>query len=179
LRTKSDRLAALVARAGGLTPQAYPDGIRFIRRESDVGRINVDLKRALADTASASNIILQPGDSIEIPEYQPAVKVAGEVNSPGSVLWKRGAGLDYYIGAAGGFTYKADKKRVSVRYANGEVRTKKKVLLFSASPAPGPGSEVFVPVRDTLARMNYVQLFSSLAQIVASAVTTIYVIKHL
>ncbi len=179
LRTKSDRLAELVRRAGGLTPQAYADGIRFIRRENNVGRINVDLKRALADTASASNIILQPGDSIEIPEYQPAVKVVGEVNSPGSVLWKQGAGLDYYISGAGGFTYKADKRRVNVRYANGEVRTKKKVLLFSTSPTPGPGSEVFVPVRDTLARTNYVQLLTSLAQIVASAVTTLYVIKHL
>jgi hypothetical protein len=68
---------------------------------------------------------------------------------------------------------------VHVKYANGEVRAKKKVLLFSTSPAPGPGSEVFVPVRDTLARTNYVQLLTSLAQIVASAVTTLYVIKHL
>jgi polysaccharide export outer membrane protein len=179
LARKDERLSQVLAEAGGLTPQAYADGIRFVRRENNVGRINVDLKRALADTASASNLILQPGDSVEIPEYQPVVKVTGEVNSPGSVLWKKGAGLDYYIGGAGGFTYKADKRRVHVKYANGEVRAKKKVLLFSTSPAPGPGAEVFVPVRDTLARTNFVQLFSSIAQIVASAVTTIFVIKHL
>src|SRR3989441_12557389 len=64
------------------------------------GRVNIDMRRALRDTSSASNIILQPGDSIDIPEYQPAVKVAGAVNSPGSELWKKGAGLDYYVDGA-------------------------------------------------------------------------------
>src|SRR5437867_176982 len=179
LRTKTDRLADLIERAGGLTRQAYAEGIRFVRVVNDVGRVNIDLHKALGDTTSGSNIILQPGDSIDIPEYQPAVKVGGAVNSPGSVLWKRGAGLDYYLEGAGGFSNRASKSKVSVKYANGEVRTRKRALLFSSDPRPGPGSEVFVPVRDTTERTNYVQLFGSIAQIVASAVTTIYVIKHL
>src|SRR5439155_422416 len=101
LRTKTDRLADLIGRAGGLTTQAYPEGIRFVRQVTGLGRINVDLPRALRDTASRYNLILQPGDSIEIPEYQPAVKVSGAVNSPGSVLWQRGGGLEYYVNAAG------------------------------------------------------------------------------
>ena len=179
LRTKTDRLADLIERAGGLTRQAYAEGIRFVRVVNDVGRVNIDLHKALGDTTSGSNIILQPGDSIDIPEYQPAVKVGGAVNSPGSVLWKRGAGLDYYLEGAGGFSNRASKSKVSVKYANGEVRTRKRALLFSSDPRPGPGSEVFVPVRDSTERTNYVQLFGSIAQIVASAVTTIYVIKHL
>ena len=179
LRTKSDRLADLITRAGGLTARAYPEGIRFVRAVSNVGRINVDLSRALRDTAATVNIILQPGDSIGIPEYQPAVKVNGAVTSPGSVLWQQGKGLGYYIEGAGGYGNRADKGRVSVKYANGEVRTRKKALFFRSDPQPGPGAEVFVPVRDTLARVNYVQLFTSLAQIIASAVTTFYVIKHL
>src|SRR3989475_1429919 len=114
-----------------------------------------------------------------LPIYQPAVKVNGAVTSPGSVLWQQGKGLGYYIEGAGGYGNRADKGRVSVTYANGEVRTRKKALLFRSDPQPGPGAEVFVPVRDTLARVNYVQLFTSLAQIIASAVTTFYVIKHL
>src|SRR2546425_3286727 len=179
LRTKSDRLADLITRAGGLTARAYPEGIRFVRAVSNVGRINVDLSRALRDTAASVNIILQPGDSIGIPEYQPAVKVNGAVTSPGSVLWQQGKGLGYYIEGAGGYGNPADKGRVSVTDANGEVRTRKKALFFRSDPQPGPGAEVFVPVRDTLARVNYVQLFTSLAQIIASAVTTFYVIKHL
>jgi polysaccharide biosynthesis/export protein len=179
LRTKTDRLAELIRRAGGLTRQAYADGIRFVRAEDNVGRINVTLARALQDTTSASNIILQVGDSINIPEYQPAVKVGGAVNSPGSVLWKKGEGLDYYLEGVGGLTYRADKGRTSVKYANGEVRTRRKTLIFTSTPTPGPGSEVFVPVRDTTGRVNTVQLFTSIVQIIASTVTAIYVIKHL
>jgi len=38
-----------------------------VRAVSNVGRINVDLSRALRDTAASVNIILQPGDSIAIP----------------------------------------------------------------------------------------------------------------
>ena len=179
LRTKTDRLADLISRAGGLTRQAYPEGIRFVRRLDNLGRINVDLTRALRDTAATANIILQPGDSIEVPEFQPAVKVSGAVNSPGSVLWRRGAGLAYYLEGAGGFTYQADRGKVGVRYANGEVRTRRHWLFVRTDPQPGPGSEVVVPVRDTTARTNFVQLFTSIAQIIASTVTAMYVIKHL
>src|SRR5690349_3200853 len=97
LHTKSDRLADVIARAGGLTPQAYAEGIRFVRRASGVGRINVELKRALEDTSSRFNVLLQPDDSIDLTEYEPSVKVTGAVNSQGSVLWQRGRYLDDYI----------------------------------------------------------------------------------
>src|SRR5437016_13728076 len=50
LRTKTDRLADIINRAGGLTSQAYPDGIRFVRGTGGIGRINVNLTRALRDT---------------------------------------------------------------------------------------------------------------------------------
>ncbi|HYT81909.1 MAG TPA: hypothetical protein VEK86_00560, partial [Gemmatimonadales bacterium] len=62
-----------------------------------------------------------------------------------------------------------------VRYANGQVRTRRRALFFKSDPSPGPGSEVFVPVRDTTQHTNYVQLFGSIAQIVASTVAIIVV----
>ena len=178
LRTKSDRLSDLVRRAGGLTPRAYGAGIRFQRRVNAPGRINIDLPKALEDTMTRDNIILQPGDSIFIPEYIPSVQVTGAVNAPGSVLYKRGAGLQYYVDGAGGFTYAADKDRVSVRYANGEVRTRHKTLFFRSDPAPGPGAEITVPVSDTSHTTNYVSLFGAIAQILASSVAIIVVVTR-
>jgi polysaccharide biosynthesis/export protein len=178
LRTKTDRLADVIARSGGLTRQAYADGIRFVRAVDNVGRINVDLTRALSDTTSSSNIILQPGDSIEIPEYQPAVKVTGAVNSPGSVLWKKGENLEYYLEGAGGFTYRAEKSKVSVRYANGEVRTRHRSIFGASDPKPGPGSEVFVPAKDSTERVNYVALAGAVAQILVSTVAIIVVLRR-
>jgi protein involved in polysaccharide export with SLBB domain len=179
LRTKQDRLSDVIARAGGLTRQAYPEGIRFVRSQDNVGRINVDLARALRDTARSANLVLQPGDSIDIPEYQPSVKVSGAVNSPGSVLWRRGANLDYYLSAAGGFAQRADKGAVSVRFANGEVRTRRGGLFGGGAPKPGPGSEVFVPAEDPTAhRTDFVALFGAIAQILASTVAIVVVVTR-
>ena len=176
LRTKTDRLVDVINRAGGLTAQAYPEGILFIRALNAVGRINVNLPRALRDTTSRYNIMLQRGDSIHIPEYLPSVKVTGAVNSPGSVLWEKGKGLDYYVSGAGGFSYRADKKRVTVQYANGEIRTKRRTLLFSSTPRPGPGSEVLVPVKDTVSRTSNVPgVLSALAQVLVSLATLVVV----
>src|SRR6266566_3286872 len=95
LTSKDERLADLVTRAGGLTPQAYAEGIQFYRAVNGVGRINVELPKALAERTSRHNIVLQPSDSIVVPEYQPSVKVSGAVNSPGSVLWQQGKDLEY------------------------------------------------------------------------------------
>jgi protein involved in polysaccharide export with SLBB domain len=177
LTSKSERLTQLLRRAGGLTAQAYPEGIRFYRG-GDSGRVNVDLPRALRDKESRDNLLLQPGDSIFIPEYQPSVRVFGAVNSAGNVLYRRGAGLDYYLSAAGGFARNADEGRVSVRFANGEVRTRSKWLFFSKSPAPGPGAEVFVPFKDPTDKTDYVALFGSIAQILASTVAIIVVVTR-
>ncbi|MGH7570104.1 MAG: SLBB domain-containing protein [Gemmatimonadales bacterium] len=174
LQSKRDRLAGVIARAGGLTDQAYPEGIRFVRGNG-TGRINIDLPRALRDTSSRDNVILQPDDSIFVPEYQPSVKVGGAVNSPGSVLWKRGEGLGYYLSAAGGFARNADKGAVSVRYANGEVRTRRWGLFSASAPTPGPGSEVVVPAKDPTERTDKVALFGAIAQILASTVAIIVV----
>jgi len=179
LRTKSDRLSSLLGRAGGLTPQAYGDGIRFYRALNAVGRINVDLRRALADTGSRFNIVLQPGDSLHIPEYTPSVKVSGSVNSPGSVLWRQGASLSYYVSAAGGYTPQAQRGQVSVRFANGEVRTRHRSFFGGGDPSPGPGSEVFVPAEDPNAKKtDYVSLFGAIAQILASTIAIIVVLRR-
>jgi protein involved in polysaccharide export with SLBB domain len=179
LKAKDDRLAELVQRAGGLTPRAYPEGIRFVRQVDNRGRINIDLPKALRDHGSRDNIILQPGDSIRIPEYQPSVRVLGAVNSPGSVLYRRGAGLEYYLSAAGGFTRAAEKGQVSVHYANGEVRTRWRSLFFHSDPTPGPGAEVIIPAKDPNApRTDTVALFGAIAQILASTVAIIVVVTR-
>ena len=177
LRTKDDRLADLIERAGGLTQRAYAEGIRFFRHAA--GRINIDLRRALRDRASRDNVVLQPGDSIVLPEYLPSVRVQGAVNAPGSVLWKRGAGLDYYVNGAGGYAADAEKGRVRVQYANGETRTRRRSLLFGGDPEPGPGAEVFVPTKDPeRKRTDAVALAGALAQILASTVAIVVVLTR-
>ncbi|HKC83894.1 MAG TPA: SLBB domain-containing protein, partial [bacterium] len=178
LRSKEERLADVIERAGGLTSQAYPEGVRFVRSAEGVGRVNVEVPQALHDKGSAHNVILQPDDSIFIPEYQPTVKVVGAVNAPGSLLWRRGADLDYYISSAGGLAANADGKHVSVRYANGDARTRRKWLFISSKPTPGPGSEVFVPAKPLGEKVNAIALLGGIAQILSSVVAVVVVLRR-
>jgi len=180
LTAGNERLTDVIDRAGGLTPLAYAGGVRFVRVLGNVGRVNVDLTRALKDRDSRSNIILQAEDSILVPEYKPSVQVAGAVNAPGSVLWERGKDLNYYLNAAGGPSWRADKGKVSVRYANGQVQTRHRtLLLFRSDPMPGPGSEVLVPVKDTMARgTDALAVFGALAQLITATATVIIVSRR-
>jgi protein involved in polysaccharide export with SLBB domain len=181
LRMKDERLADLVERVGGLTPRAYPEGIRFVRAVGAAGRINIDLPRAMRDRESRDNIILQPGDSIHIPEYAPSVRVAGAVNSPGSVLWQRGKPLSYYIDAAGGTARLAVGSRASVRQPDGEVETRRRVLLlFRDDPEPGPGSDVFVPARSPdEPRSDWGQMVTTSMAFMASLLSILVLAKEL
>ena len=67
LTSKEDRLSDLVQRAGGLLPTAYADGARFIRVLDRAGRVDLNLPAALAEPGSATDIVLQPGDSLFVP----------------------------------------------------------------------------------------------------------------
>lgn len=173
LTNKNERLAALVARAGGLTAQAYPEGIRFVRQADSVGRLGVDLTRALRQPGSQNDVILRPGDQIEVPEFLPSVKVEGAVNSPGSVLWERGRGLAYYLDAAGGLATNADGKHASVRQANGQVMTRRRSLFARSDPEPTPGSTVTVPTKPDRPARDNITLLTALASVIASSATIV------
>jgi protein involved in polysaccharide export with SLBB domain len=177
LRSKSDRLTDVLDRVGGLTPQAYPNGIRFYRREADMGRVGLDLNRVLKDRRYRDNIVLAEGDSLYIPSYVPTVRVEGAVNSPGSVTYVQGEGLDYYLSAAGGISFKGDRKRVYVQQPNGNIRAVHHRALFfgSSKPTPEPGALVVVPVRDSSAQSQTGTIMSGIAQIL-TALTTIVVV---
>lgn len=170
LRRKDERLGELVERTGGLQPTAFAAGSRFYR----AGRlVNVDLPAVLDNRRHRDNLILQPGDSLVVPEYNAVVVVEGAVNSPSSVLYRRGADLDYYIANAAGYARNADKGRVSVRYANGAAQVTSKVLFWRVSPEPGPGSTVSVPEKPEGEPFNRTEFFGTIAQIVASMVAIV------
>jgi polysaccharide biosynthesis/export protein len=176
LLSKTDRVADLVARSGGVLGTGYIEGARLFRTQDNLGRIDVDLVAAMEDPGSSDNVILQPGDSLFIPEYSPTVTVRGAVNSPATFLFQPGQGLQYYIANAGGFRNDADEGRLSVRYANGTARTRSKFLFWSSWPEPGPGSEVAVPTRDPEDQFDTRGLITDLVAILGSITTVIVVL---
>lgn len=180
LTSKSERLSDLVQRSGGLLPSAYVDGARFIRALDAAGRVNVDLAAALAHPGGDNDVVLQPGDSLDVPEFEPTVRVQGAVNSPTSVLYKRNADVNYYVDNAGGLTRNADGAKISVRFADGSARTGHKFLFFSRSwPKPGPGSVVTVPSKPERQPQNAAQFLAAMAQVLASTVAILAIATRL
>lgn len=149
LKTKTEKITDLIERAGGLTPDAYANGVIFYRSSQGVGRIGIELPDVLKNSRSLDNLPLQDGDSLYIPRYNAVVNVQGSVNAPVSVTYSPGKSIEYYIRAAGGPSIKADVKRSYVTQPNGKVEARQtRFLLPDGLPKPLPGSTVFVPQRD-------------------------------
>lgn len=191
LLSKDERLADVLARAGGLTPQAYANGIRFfrlghprlradqdtfvadvrgatVRAPDHAGRIGVDLPRVLRNPAHRDNLVLAAGDSIHIPQYMPYVRVQGAVNLPASVAYRRGAGTGYYVDGAGGYGRLADKRATFVMQPNGHVQK---------GGDPEPGAVVIVPAMERREPgTTFLQIMGALAPLISAATTIIVVL---
>lgn len=179
LMRKDERVSDLVRRAGGMLTSAYLDGGRFFRSLDAAGRVNLDLAEALRRPGQAEDLMLQPGDSLHVPEYIPIVKVVGAVNSPASVRYEQGKDFNHYISNAGGYTNNADKGRASVRYADGSARVREKFLFFTSSPDQGPGSAIVVPFKPEGERgIDLAVLFGGISQALSAVTTIILVIDR-
>ncbi|MFH7566171.1 polysaccharide biosynthesis/export family protein [Oceanimonas smirnovii] len=107
---------------------------QFIERARQVepsGRL------VLASNGTISDIRLQDGDVITIPETSDSVLISGEVLVPQSVVFNTNRNARDYIEGAGGFTEHADESRILVVRQNGEVREADDVTLR-------PGDEILV-----------------------------------
>ena len=76
-----------------------------------------------------SDIRLQDGDLITIPEVSDSILISGEVIVPQAVVFKPGMSAKDYIEGAGGFTQRADEGHILVVRQNGAVVSAKDVAL--------------------------------------------------
>jgi protein involved in polysaccharide export with SLBB domain len=179
LERRDEKLGSLVRRAGGLTANADSSGILFQRPREGIGRVGVDLPRALRNARAVDNLVLQDGDSINIPAYSGIVAVTGAVNAPMAVAYVPGANIDYYVRAAGGPNRAGDASRAYVTNASGRVETvRRRTMRPDAVPRPGPGSRVVVPERPANEGFSWSRNLPVVASIVASLVTLAAVLRR-
>lgn len=76
-----------------------------------------------------SDIRLQDGDLITIPEVSDSILISGEVVVPQAVVFKPGMSAKDYIEGAGGFTQRADEDHILVVRQNGAVVNAKDIAL--------------------------------------------------
>jgi polysaccharide biosynthesis/export protein len=116
LRERQERLLDVVQRAGGLTTEGHPPGLQLFR---DGRLVATDLPQAERSPRSRFNLVLEPGDSINVPEFDPTVLVRGAVGFETRVLHVPGQPVEYYIDQAGGFDPDADRRRTTVTFQDG------------------------------------------------------------
>lgn len=196
LRTKTERISDLIARAGGATSEANLDGTFFARARSlrsfqaaegrqdvdslvrrqqavDRSRVGVDLATAIRRPGSGDDLLLLSEDSLHIPLARATVEVEGAVNSPTALVARSGADLRFYIRAAGGASLVGDANRAFVIQPNGKIETRRRVGgIIPVTPTPRPGSTVVVPAKSTESRaQERIATAQLLTQMVASIVT--------
>ncbi len=178
LRFRGERLASFIDRAGGLKENAYTPGARLIRRMNNAGLVPVDFERALKKPNSKANLELFPGDEIVVPENPNVVLLRGEVFVPSAALYKKGAGLNYYLKQAGGVTEDGDKGNINVTLPNGQKWKPRWFIL--ADPDILAGSTVYVPkkVEKESKTLEYVREITGILASTVAIVVSIVVLSR-
>ncbi|MGH2566374.1 MAG: hypothetical protein ACRDE5_17785, partial [Ginsengibacter sp.] len=108
--------------------------------------VSIDLDMALKNKNSKYDMVLQEGDVIYVPEFNPIISVKGEVQTQLKIFFdKDHKNLGYYIDKAGGFGARPWRKRIYVTYANGRSKRTHNFGFFHFYPKVESGSIVVVP----------------------------------
>jgi protein involved in polysaccharide export with SLBB domain len=175
LRSPVDKLSDVIARAGGLKDTAYPGGFSLVRKREDIGRIALDLEKALKNPGSNDDLILFDGDSLFVPEEPKTVTVAGAVGWPTSLLYQKGRSIGEYVSQAGGTTEKADPGHIRIVYSTGAAA---RVKRFWFDPEVLPGSTIQVPPKEEGTGIAWGEVFRDTAQVLASMATVVLVLDR-
>jgi polysaccharide biosynthesis/export protein len=93
-----------------------------LKNAQAVGRLVIDLpKLERSPMGSTFDVVLHDGDSLIVPRYQQQVTVIGEVQNATSHLYNPKLGRDDYIALSGGVTRRADRDRIYIVRASGNV----------------------------------------------------------
>lgn len=175
LAEKNVRLSDVIAKAGGVTADAYVKGANLKREltEDEMRRletllelstnkqskdsvalslanikeysVGINLEKALAAPGSADDVVLRDGDKLYIPQMQSTVKISGAVTYPNSVTYTKGMTVKDCLSQAGGYN-DTSRKYPLVIYMNGKVATTQRVgIFFKRYPKVEPGCEIVVP----------------------------------
>ncbi|NNE27465.1 MAG: hypothetical protein HKN09_11540, partial [Saprospiraceae bacterium] len=136
MSVKNERISSIIKRAGGLTDEAFPLGATLQREEGDYGSVVIKLNDILNDVNSEFNFVVKNGDVINVPKIKEFVTIKGAtkvqevvgenaINEGNEihVPFQEGKDALFYINEyAGGLSDMADRQKVFVEYANGEIK---------------------------------------------------------
>ncbi|HID9386331.1 TPA: polysaccharide biosynthesis/export family protein [Enterobacter hormaechei] len=108
--------------------------MRFVEKARKIQPLG---KVVVSDKGVIANILLEQGDQIVIPNKTDLIQVGGEVMMPQAVVYNKNASLEDYVAWAGGYTDRANDKRIAVVHANG-------LMEFKDGGDMMPGDQILV-----------------------------------
>jgi polysaccharide biosynthesis/export protein len=120
-----------------------------LRQTKPVGRLVINAEGAYKGAAGGVyDVLLKDGDKLAVPKRTQDITVLGEVQSPTSHVFQPSLTRDDYIQKSGGVTQHADRKRIYVVRANGDVVSGNRSGWFRRSQKTDirPGDTIVVPM---------------------------------
>jgi polysaccharide export outer membrane protein len=172
LKSRNETLRDLIRRADGIKPTGYAGGGQFIRNGQ---RLFLNFEDLLIRGKKRENVILQPGDSIYIPQRPNVVQVKGEVMNPGYFKFMKGLSAADYVNMAGGLTETAGK--ILVQQPSGRTFE----CSFWRHPHPDDGATIIVcskPPKVKGEKTDWAGVIKDSFAIAASAATVVVLVKQ-
>jgi protein involved in polysaccharide export with SLBB domain len=131
-----------------------------LKKDLKFATIPVDWESIVKDQDSNTNITLFPGDKIEVVAINEGVKVIGNVLLTSEIPYEKGRGFRHYLNAVGGVDAKGWKKKSYIIYPNGSASVTSSFLFFRNYPKVTPGSQIVVPEKPQVQKMNTAEVVS-------------------
>jgi protein involved in polysaccharide export with SLBB domain len=206
LSTKVERISDIVTRAGGLTPEAYPEGASLLRKVSidreerrkaleslmqesgdsllftvddeSVQAIGINLTKIMENPGSKYDLFLQEGDQLKITKEAQTVRLSGALLYPITVRYDKSFSFNKYISMAGGFASDAKKSKSYVIYANGSIDKTNKILFCNNYPKVAPGAEIVVPRKPERTKMSTQEVVGLSSAVSSMALIIVTIINN-
>ncbi len=155
---ENERILSIIDRAGGLTDEAFPAGATLERNENEYGFVVIKLEEILRNPQSEFNFLVKNGDKITVPKIKEFVTIRGatrayeavgeeKINEGNEihVPYHKNKDAMFYINEyAGGLHESADKQKIFVEHANGEIKRPTIGFLSKKYPKVYQGSQISV-----------------------------------
>ncbi len=114
--------------------------LKIVASRVTVGRIVVHLDDLEKFEGTASDLILENGDNLMVPQKPATVLVMGSVRNPTAIIHQEGEDIQFYLNRAGGLTESAEPKEMYLLKADGSALSG-----FLRLKSVDPGDAVIVP----------------------------------
>ena len=174
-RDQASRAMTKESQDFSISSKEIEESITALLSTEVIGRLIINLPRVLNGDPSA-DLVLQDGDTLEIPKYNNAVTIVGEVRRAGSFVRQKSFTLNDYIELAAGMTERANKKQIYVIRANGAVdqlnsSRKTDLLNFTNNNEIMAGDTIVVPIKASY--QSPLNLYSTVSQVIFQSIASL------